>query len=386
VLANRLVTAALHELYRCWGRSGVGLLVTGNVMIDREALSEPGQVALTAESSPRAFREWSDAARSQGSSVWMQLNHAGRQLPILLKRQSVAPSPIRLGPMFARPVELRPPEIQALVERFAQAASKAVRSGFDGVQIHAAHGYLISQFLSPGANARTDGYGGTPARRRRFLLEIVEAVRGAVGPTVPVSVKINARDSTASSDASGEVLDHVQALGASAIDLLEISGGDFLAAAMFGVGSTPQTDRDGSRPGREGYFLSFARAAKASFGKPLMVTGGFRSSGEMNAALASGTVDALGLARPMIVEPGLPHRLIARAGETQVLSALGTTPRSGRTAGLWPGLLEVSWYTAQLWRLARGDRPDPQMSQGTALIRYLGRQAAQQARLRRRRA
>ncbi len=394
LLANRVAKAAMSEqlagrhsepgaalcrLYRRWSASGAGLLITGNVMVDPEGTSEPGQVVLCDDQHLGAFGRWAQAARSGGAPVWMQINHAGRQVPRSLRRWALAPSAVGLGALFATPRALQANEIARLVQRHADTAALAERAGFDGVQIHAAHGYLASQFLSPLSNLRTDGYGGTPERRRRYLLEVIEAVRGAVGPSVAVSVKLNSADFARDAALAEEALSHVRALDQAPIDLLEISGGDFRSAAMLGVAG-PGTEGVAMSP-REGYFLDFARRARQGTKKPLMLTGGFRRARSMEAALASGAVDVIGLARPLVFEPELPVRLLQTSAGARAASALAPWPPTPRATGLFGGLREVAWHTVRIWRLARGGASDSDLSPLWAGLQYLGRQWWQQWRL-----
>lgn len=389
VLRNRLAKAAMSEqlagrdaeptpalvaLYRLWSASGAGLLITGNVMVDRRAISEPGQVVVEDERHVDALARWAAVAREGGARVWMQLNHAGRQLPIALARRAVAPSAVRLpGLLFAPVRALGAAEIQALVRRYAASAKVAVQAGFEGVQIHAAHGYLINQFLSPEANRRDDAYGGNAERRQRFLLEVVAAVRDAVGPRVAVAVKLNASDFSRSGLGFDEALQHVAALDRAPIDLLEISGGNFHSAAMLGVAGTISP---GLRETREGYFLEFATRARPLFRKPLMVTGGFRTAAAMRAALASGAVDLLGLARPMVMDVHWPAKLLRGMADEIAVGAPG--PRATGAKGLFGGLGEIAWYTVQLWRLGRGMPLDAGLGPVAAQVRYLTRQIFQQ--------
>lgn len=394
VLANRLAKAAMSEqlagrhsepgadlcrLYQRWSASGAGLLITGNVMVDPEGTSEPGQVVLCDDQHLDAFGRWAQTARSGGAQVWMQINHAGRQVPRSLHRRAVAPSAVGLGPLFAAPRALHTDEIARLVQRHADTAALAVRAGFDGVQIHAAHGYLASQFLSPLSNLRQDAYGGTPERRRRFLLEVIEAVRGAVGPRVAVSVKLNSADFARDAALAEEALSHVRSLDQAPIDLLEISGGDFRSAAMLGVAD--RGSEGAAMSPREGYFLEFARRARQVTRRPLMLTGGFRRARTMEAALASGAVDVIGLARPLVFEPELPSRLLQTPASARAASALGPWPRTPRATGLYGGLREVAWHTVRIWRLARGGAADSDLSPLWAGLLYLGRQWWQQRRL-----
>ena len=205
VLPNRLCKAAMTEglgdsqlraterhvrLYRAWSEGGAGLHVTGNVMVDRHVIERPGNVAIDPSHPPSVDAEararlkaWSAAGTVGGNGLWMQISHAGRQSPRYATRQPVGPSDVQLDLMgnYARPRALREDEILGLVQRFAQVAVIARETGFTGVQVHGAHGYLLSSFLSPVTNLRTDAWGGSLENRARFLVEVVHAVRKAVG-------------------------------------------------------------------------------------------------------------------------------------------------------------------------------------------------------------
>jgi len=192
VLPNRIMKSSMSEalatkanapdgrldrLYATWGQGGYGLLVTGNVMVDRTQLGEPGNVVVEDERDLDALTRWAKSAHDGGAPIWVQLNHPGRQSnPLALGHTPVAPSPVPLNlPGAATPRELTTAEIEDIIERFATAATVCETAGFDGVQVHGAHGYLVAQFLSPLANRRTDEWGGDPERRMRFVLEVVPA-------------------------------------------------------------------------------------------------------------------------------------------------------------------------------------------------------------------
>jgi 2,4-dienoyl-CoA reductase-like NADH-dependent reductase (Old Yellow Enzyme family) len=255
---------------------------------------------------------------------------------------------------FATPRELTADEVQALVERFALAAKTVKEAGFTGVQIHGAHGYLVSQFLSPHHNQRTDAWGGTPEKRRRFVLEVYRAIRAAVGPKFPVGIKLNSADFQRGGFTEEESLDTIRALAAAGIDLIEISGGTYEAPAMTGVKTSKEPVKESTKA-REAYFLDFAEKARAAVDTPLVVTGGFRSSKGMAQAIDSGAVDMVGIARIMAVEPGVPNRLLAGKNPEQVVRPIKT----GISAIDKMGLLEISWYTGQLKRIGRGQPTKP---------------------------
>jgi 2,4-dienoyl-CoA reductase-like NADH-dependent reductase (Old Yellow Enzyme family) len=374
-LSNRLAKAAMSErlgttehgpseglerLYRRWAAGGAGLLITGNVMVDPRHLGESGNVALEDGRHLDALRGWAAAARSGGAEVWMQLNHPGRQAPRTLDPEPVAPSAVAMRGTygtFATPRSMADREIRDVVDRFGAAAALAIEAGFSGVQIHAAHGYLISQFLSPHTNHREDRWGGSADRRMRLLLEVCRAVRGAVGGEAPVSVKLNSADFQRGGFSEAESMAVVEALCAERVDLIEISGGTYERAAMFA--EKPST------AAREAFFLDYAEKVRARVGLPLMLTGGFRTAAAMQGAVAEGVVDVVGLARPLAVEPDLPRRLLdgSATGATAVRIHTGIAPIDSVLTG--------SWYQVQLERMSRGLDPDPRSGRWSALTGYL---------------
>lgn len=351
---GKLPGERLLRLYQRWARSGAGLLVTGNVMVDPSALGEPDNVVFEDDRALTAISAWATACRSGGAHAWTQLNHPGRQSPRTLSPEPVAPSAVGLkipGGMFAPPRALLPAEIESIIARFARTASISQRAGFSGVQIHGAHGYLVSQFLSPLTNLRNDDWGGDPTRRRRFLVEIVRAIRAEVGPGFPVGVKLNSADFQRGGFSEDESMEVVEVLEAEGIDLLEISGGTYEKPEMTGI--TPPGRQ--STALREAYFLEYAQKVRSRTRTPLQLTGGFRTRAGMEAALSGGAVDLIGLARPMALEPELPRGLLdGTVTESRV------APRRTGVASL-DGLLEVSWYTWQLHRMGAGKEPDPKV-------------------------
>ncbi|MFO0613003.1 MAG: NADH:flavin oxidoreductase/NADH oxidase family protein [Polyangiaceae bacterium] len=358
------VSEELVALYRRWARSGAGLLVTGNVMIDGASLGESGNVFVEDERDLEGLRAWAAAAKSGGASVFMQINHPGRQTPRTLTRRPVAPSAIGLkgaGPLFATPRALEAAEIEALVARFAETARVAKKAGFDGVQIHAAHGYLVNQFLSPYTNRRDDAWGGDASRRGRFLIEIVRAVRAAVGDRFPVSLKLNSADFQKGGFDEAESMALLERLDGESIDLLEISGGTYESAKMFE--ETVPTRESSKR--REAFFLDYVEKARARIRCPLMLTGGFRTRAGMVDALAGGAVDVVGLARPLAVDPDLPRGLLSGARDAARPVKLATG-----IANL-DSVIQGSWYQTQIDRMGRGLEPDPELGRWLPVLRYL---------------
>jgi 2,4-dienoyl-CoA reductase-like NADH-dependent reductase (Old Yellow Enzyme family) len=367
-LKNRLVKAALTEgiadtlnrvdrrlinLYRQWASGGSGLLLTGNVQVDRRFLERPGNMVIDGNGGLDTMRALAEAGSADGTQIWMQINHPGRQTPVYLNPHPVAPSDVALdiddfgGIKFGPPRALTEAEIDDIIRRFGHVAATAAECGFTGVQIHSAHGYLLSQFLSPKANRRTDKWGGPLENRARLLLEVVRAARRAVGPKRAVSVKLNSSDFQQGGFTHEDCLQVVRWLDAEGIDLLEISGGNYEQPSMGGA--PPSADalpvKESTRR-REAYFLSYAESMQALGLKvPLMVTGGFRSRAAMDSALASGAADAIGLGRPLCTQTDFPNRLLD-----------GTTPVfDGGEQRLKPQSA-IGYYYMNLARLA-GDAP-----------------------------
>ncbi|ORM34103.1 nitroreductase family deazaflavin-dependent oxidoreductase [Williamsia sp. 1135] len=376
ILPNRVMKSALSEglgtahhgpdvrlerLYARWAAGDYGLIVTGNVMVDRRYLGEPGNVVLENDSELDAFQRWAKTAQDGGSPIWMQLNHPGRQAnPITTDGPTVAPSAVKLDiPGIPTPRELTDTEIRDIIERFAISAGIAEVAGFDGVQIHGAHGYLISQFLSPLANKRSDRWGGSTANRARFVLEIIRRVREAVGPGFAVGIKLNSADFQRGGFSEEESRTVVEMIAAERIDLIEISGGSYESPAMMGRPAVSARTR-----AREAYFLDYAETIReVAADVPLAVTGGFRTHTGMAEAIASGACDVVGLGRPTALAPNAAQGVLADTSAT-----LPTTHRSvplpRRLTGTAQvkalnGALDLQWHTDQLHTMGAGGDPDP---------------------------
>ncbi len=380
ILPNRLAKAAMSEVlgdaagtpteglvtvYERWGQSGAGLLISGHVMVDRRGRSEAGNVVIEDDRDLPMLRRWATAAQANGSKMWLQLNHAGRQSPRRMSKQPVAPSVVPMkgfAGAFAKPRALEDSEIVDIIQRFARAAAIAKQAGFSGVEIHAAHGYLISQFLSGRTNLRDDAWGGDPVRRSRFLLEIVRAVRAAVGPAFPIGVKLNSADFQRGGFTIEQAMDVAIALDAAGIDLLEVSGGNYESPAMAGSGELPAEQRASSRD-REGYFLEYARQIRTVTNVPILLTGGMRTRSAMEGALASGAVDVIGLARPMTYCPDLPRQLLDGTLDAAPVVRIRSRIRAIDDA------LQVMWFLSQIHLLAKGQEPDLRLGKWTAIWR-----------------
>lgn len=350
-LDNR-VTPALVRLYRRWGAGGAGLLVTGNVMVDRRALGEPGNVVVEDERDLLMLQQWAAAGTARGTRLWMQINHPGKQAPRGMNRENVAPSAIgfgdKLAPFFPVPRALTNAEIEDIIARFGNTAAIARKAGFGGVQIHGAHGYLISQFLSPHHNRREDAWGGSALKRRRFVTQVYREMRRCVGEDFPIGIKLNSADFQRGGFTEAESLGVIKALAKAGIDLIEISGGTYEEPAMQGM-------RKASTAAREAYFLEFAEKVRAQVQVPLMVTGGFRTLAGMESALQSGAMDLVGLGRIFAIEPEAPRRLLGGEETRHQVKPLSTGLRYLDQMGS----LEVTWYTRQLHRMGRGEQPVP---------------------------
>ena len=334
-LKNRIAKAAMTEglgdernqattrhvtLYRRWAAGGAGLLISGNIMVDRRYLERAGNVVIDGPQSEEQLsrlKAWTAAARDEGADIWAQLSHAGRQTPKAIAPAPAGPSAIALdlpGGQFGQPRALSAEEIAETIERFANAARVCKQAGFTGVQIHAAHGYLISSFLNPRVNQRQDEWGGSLENRARLLLRIVETVRAQVGSGYTVSVKLNSSDFQKGGFAPGESVQVARWLDAAGVDLIEVSGGSYEQPAMMdleGLEARFEEQKRESTRAREAYFLEYAEEMRASVKTPLMVTGGFRTRAGMDEALASGACDIFGLARPLCVDPDIPSKLLS---------------------------------------------------------------------------
>jgi 2,4-dienoyl-CoA reductase-like NADH-dependent reductase (Old Yellow Enzyme family) len=390
-------TEALDRLYRLWAGGGAGLHITGNVQVDRRYMERPANVAIEDESGLEALRRWARAGTSGGCHLWMQISHAGRQTPRYVSSQPVAPSATGLpipGAAFARPRALTEPEIEDVVRRFGEAARVARSAGFTGVQVHSAHGYLLSEFLSPHVNRRTDSWGGALEARARLLLSVVRAVRAAVGADFPVAVKLNSSDFQKGGFTLEECCRVVQWLGEEGIDLLEISGGTYEQPSMFGVVGDAQTldppPRESTRR-REAYFLEYAAAVRQAASMPLMVTGGFRTREAMSEALEEGNVDVIGLARPLCGMPDAPARLLKGAIDRLPSYEQEIRLGRGRLGPNSPLILAKAlnvwaiqaWFCCQIFRMAEDLAPDLNLGAWRALLRYQGRELSAARKLKR---
>lgn len=319
LIPNRIAKAAMEEnmatathapshklmrLYQTWANGGSGLLITGNVMVDSRAMTGPGGVVLENDQQLEDFKRWAQIGRSRGAQFWMQINHPGRQMANDLGQETWAPSnvPVNLGKLskhFNPPKEMSESMILQVINRFVRTAQLAEQAGFTGVEIHSAHGYLLSQFLSPLTNKRTDKWGGSIANRSRMLLAIVNGIRAVVSERFAVAVKLNSADFQRGGFSADDAKQVVHMLNELRVDLVEISGGSYEAPAMHG------TARDGRTLAREAYFLEFAKDIQATATMPIMVTGGIRRR-EIAEQVISSNIQMVGMGTALAIAPNTP--------------------------------------------------------------------------------
>jgi len=354
-------TEGLIKLYERWGRGGAGMLLTGNVIVKPNGRTEPHNVVIEDDRHLPMLKRWADAAQAHGTKLFMQISHAGRQTMRAITWEPVAPSAVavkRPG-VFSVPRPLEDAEIEDLIQRYAFVASQAYEAGFAGVQIHGAHGYLVSQFLSPLTNLRTDRWGGSLENRMRFGVEIAKAMRKATSPTFAISAKLNSADFQRGGFSPEDSVLVAQALEAEGLNLLEISGGSYEKPAMMGAA------RESTRK-REAYFVEYAETMRETVKMPLMVTGGFRTRAGMLEARSTGAVDVIGIARPFAVDPDLARKILD-GDETRLDH--GDTKVGVR---LFDDLMQLWWYQEQMKRMSLGQEPTANIGKLGTLMRNLG--------------
>ncbi|MEM0928275.1 MAG: NADH:flavin oxidoreductase [Pseudomonadota bacterium] len=387
--ADQLPNGRHMKLYETWAKGGCGLLITGNVQVDKHHLEDPGNVVIDGpqdETRMAAFKAWADQAQADGGLAVMQISHAGRQTPANINPAPLAPSAVALGlpgGTFGQPQEMTAADVEDVIERFADAAKVAAEAGFAGVQVHSAHGYLLSAFLNPLANQRMDEYGGSLENRARPLLMVVERIKADAPDGFIVSVKLNSSDFQKGGLSTEDSLTICEWLAERGVDLLEISGGNYEQPAMMDLSGLEKRYEEGKREStksREAYFLTFAEAVRERSQLPLMVTGGFRTKQGMEDALASGATDLIGIARPLCVHPDMPNAFLS--GERS------DVPSYEKQLSIGPGILgpqssltlirtlngfsAVAFFYENINRLADGLVPKTEMNIFFAFIRTQG--------------
>lgn len=345
-------TSAQMRLYERWAEGGIAASIIGEVQGDPRFAEKPGNLVLDQLADRDSFGQLAKRGAVQGAQLWVQLGHAGALThpPIGMPK---GPSALDLPGLKAQ--ALTRAEIWSTVDRFARTAVMAQDLGFGGAQIHAAHGFLLSQFLSPLFNHRCDAYGGTLPGRMRLLLETIDAVRAAVAPEFVITLKLNASDQLHGGLTEADALDVIRALNRRGLDLIDISGGTYFP------GAPASSDRSGEGP----YFVDFAAQVRARTDIPLMATGGFKTKQAAEDAVRSGAVDIAGLARALVLDPSLP-KTWANTGTDPAFPRFKTTPPGGMTA----------WYTMRLTELANDRETATLGDLETALHQYETRDAA----------
>jgi 2,4-dienoyl-CoA reductase-like NADH-dependent reductase (Old Yellow Enzyme family) len=377
VLKNRIAKSAMTEnlasndnspnetliqLYKRWVNGGAGLIITGNIMVDSKALGEPANVVVEDERNIYLLKKWADVANGTGTHFWPQLNHPGRQAPGNINKEIVGPSAIGLQNnkfIFKTPRALKEKEILEIIEKFGNAALVCKKAGFTGVQIHGAHGYLISQFLSPIANQRKDDWGGSLKNRARFVIAVYENIRAKVGKDFPVGIKINSADFQRGGFTEEESMEVVHTLSGLGMDLIEISGGSYEQPAMMGSKQSTQA--------REAYFMEYIEKVRKIIKQPLMLTGGFRTVELMNNAIADGHLDVVGLARPFSMYPEIANEIL----NGSVTKIYVPSPRTGIKMIDQMGFIDILWHELQMERIGKLKEPDPTIKAIAAIGRMV---------------
>jgi 2,4-dienoyl-CoA reductase-like NADH-dependent reductase (Old Yellow Enzyme family) len=318
-------TPEQNRVYQRWAEGGVGVSIIGEVQATSRYAEKPGNLVLNAMSDLSSFRDLAEHGSQNNTQVWLQLGHAGAlaYAPI-----STPKGPSALDLPGLQCAAMTQDEIHQVPLDFAKTAKLAQQAGFGGVQIHAAHGFLLSQFLSPLFNKRSDAYGGSIANRMKLILETLDATRAAVGPNFVIAIKLNSSDQLEGGLDEDAALEVVAALDKSSVDLIDISGGTYFP------GAKPASDSAGRGP----YFITFAKRARTVTSKPLMLTGGFKTRAQAQEAVMSGAVDVIGLARALALEPDLPNLWKVNQTPEPVFPRFPDAPEGGITA----------WYTMRL--------------------------------------
>lgn len=345
-------TEAQIRLYERWAEGGVAVSFIGEVQGDPRFPERPGNLVLEEQANRQMIRSLVSRATIDGAHLWLQLGHAGAlsHTPI---SQPKGPSALDIGGLQCAGMSID--DIRELPAMYARTAAHAKAAGFSGVQIHAGHGFLLSQFLSPLFNHRNDGYGGSIEARCRLVLEVIAQVRRAVGPLYPVGIRINSTDQLEGGLTEVDALEVVRLLDQTSIDLIDISGGTYFPGA--------KASSDGSSQGP--YFLDFARRAKGLTKVPLMATGGFKKREHAVDAVASNAVDMVGLARAMVLNPKLARVWLTEEGGDPEFPSFDCNPPGGVTA----------WYTMRLTALAEDQEDNFGLDLPAAIRAYEDRDA-----------
>ena len=391
-IKNRICKAAMTErialsdnytnqrhlnLYKKWAEGDIGILLTGNVQVDKNHLEGPANVCIEEETYVEQLpllRKWAEEGTKDNTHLWMQISHAGRQTPGEINLSPKAPSSVQLkipGRNYGVPSALTTEEIQEIIKKFTFVAKIARETGFTGIQIHSAHGYLLSEFLSPDINLREDEWGGTVENRSRIHVEIIKNIRREVGEDFPISVKMNSADFQKGGFSPDDSIQVAKIIEAAGVDNIEISGGTYEQPRLLGLDNVSiNPDRSEVRKestiAREAYFLEYAEKIKKNIQIPLMVTGGFRTKQGMESAVKSGACEIVGVGRPLCANPYAIKEMFD--GKIEQL------PIFEKTLSLGPWILSPSspfrliqalnafgaqaWFYQQIKRMGNNKLPD----------------------------
>lgn len=324
---NGLITDEIFPIYRDLAKGGIGLIITGHTYIQTNGRCTRNQTGIYSDALMPRLRELAGEVHktSPDCKIAVQIAHAGRQVVQGSVKEPIAPSAVADTSTGITPREMTEDEIQGCIDSFADAAARAKLTGFDAVQIHSAHGYLISSFNSPHTNRRADLWGGSLENRMRFLMETYRRTRKRLGDDFPVLMKLNAADFLDGGIEIDESAQIAKALSEEGIDAIEVSGGMF--ESYKGKGAARSRIR---KPEQEAYFLPYAERIKQAVGDvPLILVGGIRSASVMEKIIFEGGADFISLCRPLIREPDLPNKIRDGKDKADCISCNGCL--SGRT-------------------------------------------------------
>ncbi len=319
------LTPMIFPLYQALAEGGAGLIISGHMYVHPTGKAHPEMTGIYSDGQLKGLSQLAETVHQGGGLIAAQINHGGMKNDPNSVPEALAPSAIEEASFISRPARaLTEGEIEILVDAYALAARRAKQAGFDAVQIHAAHGYLISQFLSPAANLRTDQWGGSFERRLNFLRAVTAAVREQVGPDYPVFIKLGMMDGVEGGltlEDGARITAELAGMGLDAVELSGGIGGKKLVNVKKGIRNEE----------REAYFIDFARAAKQVTDLPVMLVGGMRSRPVMEEVLASGDVDFISMCRPLINDPAFPNKL--KSGELEKSGCISANNCWAREAG-----------------------------------------------------